>query len=418
MADIGASSNFDASLKTLYPFKKVQLHAYRTCPLFARLNKRTDFAGQNLEIFNWFGTPQGVSSVFATAQANATAGSYAAFALTTAKKYGVLAWQGEVLDAAASDVGAHLPAIKAGVDGTIASVSNALCSDLYGNGGGALGQVGSISATDLTLKNIEDVVHFEEGMELESSETDGTSGSVQSGTATITAINRDTGVLTTDSNWTSQIAALDADDYLFRQDDFGVVVSGVRAWVPDSAPSATAFFGVDRTTDATRLGGIRYDASSSGENHGTYEEALQGAGSRLEREGGIGNGPIVVFMNPKDRSILSRSLGSKARYAKYEFAIGGKRSKAKVGFNPLVIDDFNQPIEVMSDPRAPQGRALMLTMNTWVFASRGPAPKILQKDRNKFLRETNDDSYELRVGYYGNLGCHAPGWNVNITLPT
>lgn len=415
MPAIGASANFDASLKTLYPFKKVLLHAYQTCPLFAMMNKREDFAGQTMEIFNWYGTPQGISSVFATAQTNNTAGAYKAFNLTRSRKYGIVKFEGETLDASATDAGAHLPAMKAGIDGIIRSLSTSLCTDLYGNGGGALGQIASIVTTLVTLTNPEDIVNFSEGMELQGSVTDGTSGAVHAGTVTVTGIDRDLGTLTTDSNWTAQIGALAADDFLFREGDFGVVISGLRSWIPDTAPTATLFFGVDRTADVTRLGGLRYLSATTGV--GTYEEALQDAVSRMEREGAFGNGKISIFMNTKDRSILSRSLGSKARYEKIQIGVGGKNSTAKVGFNTLVLDDFNSPVEVFADPFCPVGRSFGLLMDSWIFSSLGPAPRILMKDGNRILREAAADDYEMRIGYYGNLGCHAPGWNSNILLP-
>jgi len=37
-------------------------------------------------------------------------------------------------------------------------------------------------------------------------------------------------------------------------------------------------------------------------------------------------------------------------------------------------------------------------------------------DGLQWLRVTNADAAEVRVGYYGNLICNAPGLNANITL--
>ena len=52
-------------------------------------------------------------------------------------------------------------------------------------------------------------------------------------------------------------------------------LSGLGAWLPSSAPGSTdSFFGVNRSSDATRLGGIRFDGSSL-----PLEEALIGAAS-------------------------------------------------------------------------------------------------------------------------------------------
>ena len=55
-------------------------------------------------------------------------------------------------------------------------------------------------------------------------------------------------------------------------------------------------------------------------------------------------------------------------------------------------------------------------MNVWKLYSLGKAPRILDSDGMRFLRDSNADSVEVRVGYYAQLGCRAPGWNCNINL--
>ena len=48
--------------------------------------------------------------------------------------------------------------------------------------------------------------------------------------------------------------------------------------------------------------------------------------------------------------------------------------------------------------------------------SRGPMPKILMDDGNKILRITNEDGYELRVGFRNAQYCSFPGANVRVKL--
>ena len=64
-----------------------------------------------------------------------------------------------------------------------------------------------------------------------------TTGSLRSGSGTITAIDRDAGTIT----YTGTITSLTANDYLFTQGDApnggaNVKVSGLAAWIPSSAP--------------------------------------------------------------------------------------------------------------------------------------------------------------------------------------
>ena len=58
----------------------------------------------------------------------------------------------------------------------------------------------------------------------------------------------------------------------------------------------------------------------------------------------------------------------------------------------------------------------MLTKDTWKLYSLGAAPKILDSDGLKMLREASADSVEVRVGYYAQLGSNAPGFNGIVKL--
>jgi len=58
----------------------------------------------------------------------------------------------------------------------------------------------------------------------------------------------------------------------------------------------------------------------------------------------------------------------------------------------------------------------MLQMDVWKLYSLGKAPKILDSDGLKFLRESSADAVEVRVGYYAQLGCRGPGYNARVSL--
>ncbi len=58
----------------------------------------------------------------------------------------------------------------------------------------------------------------------------------------------------------------------------------------------------------------------------------------------------------------------------------------------------------------------MLQLNTWTLETLNGAPRILDLDGNRMLRNSTADSYQIRVGYYGNMTCEAPGWNAYFAL--
>ena len=74
------------------------------------------------------------------------------------------------------------------------------------------------------------------------------------------------------------------------------------------------------------------------------------------------------------------------------------------------------PIKVIPDQNCPKDVAYMLDMSVWKLYSLGKAPKILDSDGLRFLRESSADAVEVRVGYYAQLGCRGPGYNVRIAL--
>jgi len=395
-------TSFDAALKQHYTADRVENMVYADNPLLAMMPKYEQFGGKNLPIPIIYGNPQGRSATFSNAQSNKTNSQLKDFVLTRASDYSLASISNEVLEASKGNANAFIEAATTEIDGAIQSATRSLAVSLYRNGSGSIGQVLSGgTGTSFTLKNIDDVTNFEVGMELVFSTADG-GGSVKSGNITVTKVDRDTGVITTDA-----ASAIDGgtghatNDYVFVQGDYDKKVKGLLAWVPSSAPSATAFFGVDRTADATRLGGIRFDGSAL-----PIEEALIGAASRVAREGGK---PDVCFMNYSKFADLEKALGSKVQYVDLKVS-------AEIGFRGIVINGPRGPIKVIPDQNCPSDRAFMLQMNVWKLYSLGKAPKILDADGMKMLRDSSADSVEVRVGYYAQLGCRAPGWNANIKL--
>lgn len=394
-------------LKTRYPSMKIQFAGYKDNVLFSLLPKDQTFTGDYFKVpINWGGNAAG-SHVFATAQANKTSGKYDAFLLSRVRDYALGSISTEAIKASMSDVGAFLKVVTPETDNTIRQCSHSLNIDLFRNGGGARGQVGSVSTTTLTLKEPSDVVHFEVGMKVVSDDTDGTAGGADDGQAlTITAIDRSAGTLVTSVTWTAG-GNFSNDDYLFREGDFGVAVSGLAAWLPSSAPSATTFFNVDRSVDS-RLGGLRYTGTSE-----SIEEALISA----ETSAHVNGAKLSHYiMNTADLGDLRKSLGSRVEYER----VGpSDPAMAKIGFRGIVLAGAAGDVVCVGDRDCPKGIAYGLQMDTWKFYSLGAAPQFLTAmGQDSSLWDYNADSVEFRIGWYGQLGCSDPGKNIRVSLPT
>jgi len=321
--------------------------------------------------------------------------------LTRQKDYSLASINNEVLEASKGNANAFMEAATTEIDGAISSASRSLAIGLFGDGGGSIGQLlaDPATGTTFTLKQTDDITNFEVGMNV-GAYSAATGGSVRSGGfRLISAVNRDTGVVTVST-------AIDAswliNDFIVPEGDYDAKIKGLGAWIPSTAPGSTdSFFGVERDLDATRLAGIRFDGSSL-----PLEEALIGAASRCAREGGK---PDVCFVNYSNFADLEKALGSKVSYV-------DEKVNPTIGFRGILIHGPRGPIKVIPDQNCPKDVAYMLDMSVWKLYSLGKAPKILDSDGLRFLRESAADAVEVRVGYYAQLGCRGPGYNVRIAL--
>lgn len=407
-------TSFDSALKTYYTSDKVKNLVLKDHPFLAMVAKNTTFTGRNMPIPLTIGNPQGVAGNFADAQTNAISSRTEAFTITRKHAYGVTVIDNETMDASANDRGAWFSARTNEIDGILQSVTNKLARDCYGTGTGLLGTVVYTgNNTYFTLSDLNDITNFELGMRLTYSTTDGGAVGTGGGTAKyVVQIDIDTGRVYLSA--TQGGAAADIDDvwtafatgvFVYRHGANIMTAShapitGIRGWVPDSAPTSTTFNGLDRTPSYA-LGGLRYDGSAL-----SIEEALQKGAHQCAR---VGAKVDTCFVNPIVYGDLMISQAGKV-------VIDNVKVDANIGFDSIVLHTPAGKIRVVSDVDCPSTRAFMLKMNTWKLHSLGETPKILQSDGLRVLRSASADSVEVRCGYYAELACDAPGWNMNIKL--
>lgn len=395
-------TSMNAALKELYSGQVVENLVYSDNPFLAMVNKGTDFGGKYKPIPIQTGVSQGRSSTFSYAQANQTAPDLESFLITRSKDYSLATIDNETMLASKTDKMAFLDGAKLLIDSAIRSITNSLASSLFRSGTGSIGQIGSISTGVITLSNAADVVQFEKNMVLNANATDG--GTVRAAVGYIIAVNRSAGTVTvsatlggvagTPASWT-------ANDYLLVQGDNNAKIKGLDAWLPFVAPTAgDNFFGVDRSSDVTRLAGVSYDGSAQ-----SIEEAIIDHSSLIAREGGK---PDILITNFATYSALEKSLGSKVQYTDL-------KGPASIGFRGIVVNGANSMIKVFPDRNCKSTRGFMLSMNSWKLEALGDAPQILRYgDGLEMLRVSNADAGEVRVGYYAQLRTNAPGWNGQI----
>lgn len=371
-----------------------------------------------------YGTPQGRSHSFANAQNQQTAAQLASFFVFVIEDYQLVTITNLLMEQTKTNAGAFVDAAKLQMDGGFRNITNNIAFELFGDGTATRGVSTSASTqsgttaggTVLPLSNAQQIVAFEVGMLLVASATAG--GAPSTDTVLVTAVNRATGVVSgtaSASSLSSNWAIGSGSAFLSISGDLPsggasstssfLALSGLAAWIPSSAPASNdSFWGVNRSADPTRLAGLRFDASSM-----TIEEGVTNALAFLNREGGKPDLAIIDFAS---YAALVNSLGAKVQYVQV------KHDEVEVAFEGITFQSAYGKVTVLADRSCPPQTCYLLTMNTWKLRSLGKVPHILTYGMEGLegLRVGNADALEIRIGYYGNLICSAPGWNCVVTL--
>jgi hypothetical protein len=371
-----------------------------------------------------YGAPQGRSHTFANAQSQQTPTSLVSYFVFVISDYQLVTITNLLMEQTKTNAGAFVDAAKLQMDGGFRNITNNIAFELFGSGTATRG-VSSATSTQtggtpntvvMTLTNMQQIVAFEVGMLLVASATDG--GAPSSDTVIITAVNRATGVITGTASVTSlsgNWAIGSGLAYLTISGDLPstgatntgsfLALSGLAAWIPVTSPASNDnFWGVNRSTDPTRLAGLRFNAQSY-----TIEEGMTNALAFSNREGAK---PDLAIMDFASYAALVNALGAKVQYVQVN------HDEVEVAFEGITFQSAYGRVTVLADRSCPPQTCYLLTMNTWKLRSLGKVPHILTYGMEGLegLRVGNADALEIRIGYYGNLICSAPGWNCVVQL--
>lgn len=385
-------------LKNYYTRDTVRLLSYENNPTYAMLSKTNDedVDGAQYVFPVQYGTGQGASASLPTAITNQSGNRYVQFQVQYLEQYQQITIADRLLKMARNG-GAFFDEREREITGMLQTLTRQYCIQMFGNGGGSFGRISSGQGTvTITLTSIEQITNFEVGMVLQTASTDGTSGSVNTGTVTVTAVDRDAGTITTSAVWNVAIPSAAANDYIFPAGCFGVGISGFSAWVPDTAPGATSFNGVDRSPDPVRLGGCRVSGSSM-----SIRGGLRKLCARLGRESAS---PDFSVLSVNKYAALVDELDGKLVY------VAMNASDADIGFEGIKLIGYGKgAIEVTQDQNCPDARGFVLTKGDWKLPRLGEIPNVWDDDGSVLCRDQTAAGWQVRGSWYANMGCFAPG---------
>lgn len=417
-----------AALKELYTgdhFMKDLV--YRKNPALALMPKDespSGMAGKYIPVPLIYAPSQGRSATFTNAQTNQNPAALKSFFVYRVPNYSLASITNELLEATVGDAGTFIDEGKLQIDSAIRSISNDLAFDMFRVGTGSRGIIGTFAqngtvtgGTTIGLSDPQQVVNFEVNMVLVAASSDG--GAPTTDTVLITGINRSTGVLVGTASTGSLDAKFAVGGYLTVQGDVGsggatatgtdpqsstttgyFKVTGLAGWLPINGPvPGESFWGVDRTADSVRLAGVNYNAQNE-----SIEEGFIDASVLTAREGGE---PDMAFVSFNTWGSLEKELGAKVQYVQV------KHDMADIAFKGITVNAPYGPITVMADRNCQSKTGFLLELDVWKLRTLGKAPHILTYGREGLdgIRVSNADALEVRVGYYGNLVCSAPGFN-------
>ncbi len=385
--------------------------ATRERVLLTKMTKVDDFAGDDMAIPITVNNPQAAGPnpaiAFKAAFTGGTAANnYKRFLLTKYDLFNSVRLDRKAIMAArAKGRGAFVDLLEDRTNGMLDAMGDVASTWLYGDGTAQIGVRSSLSSETVTLTIATDAAKFYAGQQLVVYNGTGasyrtiTAGSGDGGNyVTVASVDEENGKFTLTTGDAAAIGTFTDGDAFAPA---GVTSSlqawpGLAGWLPLTTPSATLFFGVDRSVDPTRLAGVRLDNSTASieSNIMTVSERCNTIFAGRERS---------CFINPVNFTTLSLSLDSKHVY--------NDDGDGTVGFEYIKVRTSAGAVRVYADPACPTNRGYVLDMSTWKFHHMGGFPHII--DDNGLMLEPIDstNSVLIKGALYGAPACSAPGSN-------
>jgi hypothetical protein len=414
------TTSFNALLKQIWPQTEIYDMLNYGMPFYAMLRKDGDLAVVN-HIAAGYGTSQGISNDFASAKQNKQPSSEAGYAVTPGQTYSFASVDRQLIRLSRGSQRAIIGALDRASQQAILGWKFEAATQLWGNGGGSVGQVSAISGNQVTLTNVDDVVKFDRLMTVQAAPDDGTAATsgptaTKPGSVVIGKVSRNIGgtwqLQCSTGNWTDagNIPGLAVNDYLFRAGNYNNAIMGAGGWIPTTDPTTgDSFFSLDRSVDPLRLAGIRITATGLTPRETAFRivrEALRNSAA-----------PTHYFMNPTNFSDLQLELQS-----------GGLMIVTKEAAAPIGSHQFGEPIDgigfmgprgevkVFAEDRVPTANVFAFQMDAWYIKGGGEFPSLVAEDGLTIMREEWSDSFELRVVGDWQLFCEATGLQARATV--
>jgi hypothetical protein len=400
---------------TLYP-NGVEPMFLEEFPSFGIFQKKANYLTEGGRQLNWqLDSGSGDATTIAEAEANEGPSTHKRPQITRVREYMSETIEREAMLAARNDKDRIIDLVNLGVKNAVRKGKRSWSIHMFRDGTGVRARLAAaasgVGTATVTLANANDAKLFESGDWLQATADKST---LRSAGAKIKVTGRSigAGTLTAGGNWTASIAAITDGDYLIRSGDLNNVVTGLAAWIPPTAPGATAFFGVDRSTLGEGAYGHRPSIASSN----LLSIGIDAAGYMYD----VGAGsPDIWIVNGIDFASICKDLTSIEQIVVP--ATGSNGKKADIGYEAVNIRGPNGKITMLPDPLCPRGQSWMgmrEEVQWWLLGGSLVEQITLgMGDSNGFV-VAGVDGVKFRFGGYGQFVVTRPWDWAYVALPT
>ncbi len=424
MASGNTIVTIDSLLKEYYDDGMLVNETYLKKPLWAMMTKTQAVANVTGRSFVHpvvYASSQGRAVSFTQAQNNSqiTAEQSVDFTVTRLNNYQVASVDTQTVLATKDDRGAFTKAVTLITDNALRNLGNDQEIAMFGNGSGTRGNISAgtdVSSPTLSFSVAANAAYFEVGMELDLAAT--LTGAVRAyGSAGhglyVIAVDRISGNITIGStpnpstasdvdinDAVSGIPGAQPGDFIFCRGDQGLKMSGISAWIPYGGPTATPFYGVDRTIDSVRLAGNWLDGSQL-----SIEDSLITAATNVALQGY----ELSHFFIPFGKfAQLMKSQSAKVMIS--------EEVAPNISFEGCELLTPTGPVKIIPARNCPPNRMFGLNLETWDYIHLGDPIQVFNYDGNTWLRQASSDGMEIRFFSLGNVVCRVPASNITINV--
>lgn len=403
-----------AIMRKTYPDGVVELD-YRKSKTLTLLKKNKGSLvsspfGDAFEVPVQHGNPQAGSATYATGygQASGENTRYNKWSVQPATVFHFADVGGDIVRRGAG-AGSFITALTSEIENSKRALQRIMEIAFFKGGWGDLARLSATagvgSASGVALLNPWMVRFVEKGMKVVFSASEAANTLRGTTAAEVTGRHVAAGTLDFDIAPNTAGTAAAVSDFMFREGDrqnsatpSRLMPTGFKAWLPQAAPSSTAFHGLDRTTD-DRLGGLRQDATLSG----SIEEAFLDGNTLVDSEGGV----VTHYVcGPDTHNKLAKSMQNRIQYVEQETDVG-------IGINGFRINGSDAMI--YSDSACEEGVAYGFNIDEVEIRYAGRDLVYLEEeDGMQFRRVAGSDLWRSELVSCCNLILPAPGHAVVI----